>query len=331
MSEDFTLDLGAVGFVGHDLMRPECVLATRLGHLYCSDWRGGVVRIGPDGSRQAIGCAARREDTDFMPNGIALLRDGSLLVANLGAEGGVWRLYPDGHREPWVMEVGGERVAAANFVWLDDRERVWITVMYRSNPGAGRKRLGKGAAADGYIVLVESVDRPQTARIVADGLAATNECRISLDGKWLLVNETFHKRIVRFALADDGSLGAREVFAEFDDDTLPDGMTLDAEGGLWITGIAANKIIRVMPDGRWHLVAEDSNADHMAAIRKAIADGTLDRVLFYKNPAKVLPNVTSLAFGGPDLRTAYLGSVSGDKVAYFRSPVAGVPPAHWDW
>jgi hypothetical protein len=100
---------------------------------------------------------------------------------------------------------------------------------------------------------------------------------------------------------------------------------------LWITGVAANKIIRVMPDGKWHLVAEDSDEGHMAAVRRAVEDGTLNRTLLYDNHARVLPNVTSIAFGGPDLRTAYVGSVSGTQLAVFRSPVAGAPPVHWHW
>ena len=33
---------------------------------------------------------------------------------------------------------------------------------------------------------------------------------------------------------------------------------------------------------------------------------------------KRLKNVTSPAFGGPDLRTAYMGSLAGDALAAFR-------------
>jgi hypothetical protein len=46
-------------------------------------------------------------------------------------------------------------------------------------------------------------------------------------------------------------------------------------------------------------------------------------------PSRVLRNVSSLAFGGPDLRTAYVGCLLGDSIAVFDSPVAGHPPAHW--
>jgi sugar lactone lactonase YvrE len=328
--ELFRLDLDQVRFTGRDLLRPECVLATRAGRLYCSDWRGGVVRIDGDGSQYPIGCAGRREDTDFMPNGIALLRDGSLLVANLGPAGGVWRLYPDGQREPWLREITGEKVPAVNFVWLDDQERIWITVMFRSHPDAGRQRF-RADLADGYIALIEHLDRPQSARIVADDLFTPNECRISLDGRWLYLNETFQNRLVRFALHDDGSLGEREVVVQFDKQTLPDGLTLDAEGGFWLTGIAANRIIRVLSDGSWHQVIEDSDPAHMQAVLQAIEDGSLNRDLLYDNHARVLPNVTSIAFAGPDLRTACIGSVSGTQLAVFQSPVAGAAPVHWDW
>lgn len=329
-AQPFTLDLDQVSFVGSGLMRPECVLATAAGRLYCSDWRGGVTRIDADATQTSIGCAARRDDTTFMPNGIALLRDGSFLVADLGSAGGVWRLFPDGRREPWLTAIAGEQLPAVNFVWLDDQERVWITVMFRTHPGAGRNHF-RSDLGDGFIAVIDSVNQPETARIVANGLFTPNECRISLDGRWMCINETFSHRVVRYALADDASLSGREVLAQFDPNTLPDGLSLDVEGGLWITAVASNRLIRVMPDGTWHQVAEDFDAAHLARVRAAVDNGTLDRALLYQNPSRVLPNITSIAFGGPDLKTIYMGSVSGAGIAVFRAPVAGVPPVHWLW
>jgi hypothetical protein len=41
--------------------------------------------------------------------------------------------------------------------------------------------------------------------------------------------------------------------------------------------------------------------------------------------------VSSLAFGGPDGRTAYLGCLLSDSLATFRTPVRGLPPPHWSW
>ena len=44
-----------------------------------------------------------------------------------------------------------------------------------------------------------------------------------------------------------------------------------------------------------------------------------------------LRNVSSIAFGGPDRRTAYLGCLLGDSLLSFRVPAPGVAPAHWRW
>ncbi len=42
-----------------------------------------------------------------------------------------------------------------------------------------------------------------------------------------------------------------------------------------------------------------------------------------------LQNIASIAFGGADRRTAYLGSLMGTTLATFRSPVPGRPLPHW--
>jgi len=39
--------------------------------------------------------------------------------------------------------------------------------------------------------------------------------------------------------------------------------------------------------------------------------------------------MASVTFGGPDLKTVYLGSLKGNCIPYFRSPVAGLPMVHW--
>jgi hypothetical protein len=40
--------------------------------------------------------------------------------------------------------------------------------------------------------------------------------------------------------------------------------------------------------------------------------------------------MASITFGGPDLRTVYLGSLRGSTLPSFRSPVAGLPMVHWE-
>jgi hypothetical protein len=38
-----------------------------------------------------------------------------------------------------------------------------------------------------------------------------------------------------------------------------------------------------------------------------------------------------VAFGGPDLKTVFLGSLFAARIATFRSPIAGAPPPHWGY
>jgi len=39
--------------------------------------------------------------------------------------------------------------------------------------------------------------------------------------------------------------------------------------------------------------------------------------------------MASITFGGPDLKTVYIGSLAGNRIPYFNSPVAGLPMVHW--
>ena len=98
---------------------------------------------------------------------------------------------------------------------------------------------------------------------------------------------------------------------------------------MWVASIVSNRLIRVDPSGDQEIVLEDSAPDHLAQVEEKMAAGTLKREDMQNSPSKVLKNISSIAFGGPDLRTAYLGSLGGDTIATFRAPVAGDPPAHW--
>jgi gluconolactonase len=44
---------------------------------------------------------------------------------------------------------------------------------------------------------------------------------------------------------------------------------------------------------------------------------------------RLAPMMASVTFGGPDLRTVYLGSLMGSRLPTFRSPVPGLPLTHW--
>jgi sugar lactone lactonase YvrE len=317
-----TMDLDAVGFIGHGLVRPECVLAHASGLLFASDWSGpgGVAVVTPAGGVERI--LAR--DRSLRPNGICLEPGGSFLVAHLGADdGGVWRLMPDGSTEAVLTALAGQNLPPTNFVYRDSEERVWITVSTRQHP---RDRAYRRDGGDGFIVLLTR----SGARIVADGLGYTNECLFDDRSGRLYVNETFARRLTSFAVAADGSLSDRRVVAEFGAGTFPDGLCLDCEGGFWITGVVSNRVIRVAQDGTQMLFLEDSDADHLASVEAAYQSGGLGRPHLDTLKARRLGNISSLAFGGADLATGYLGCLLGDSIAMMPMPLPGQKPPHWD-
>ncbi len=311
-----------LAWVGHDLQRPESVIATRSGDLYTADWRGGVAHIAPDGS-QSLYMGQPIDGEALKPNGIALLKDGSFLLAHLGAEsGGIFRLHRDGRTVPFLRQVEGQNLPPSNFVVEDAQGRFWITVSTRLCPRA----LGyRKSCSDGFVVMVDG----KGARIVADGLGYTNECAVHPSGKWLYVNETFTRRLSKFAIAQDGSLGPKQLVTEFGAGVFPDGMAFDSEGHVWVVSIVSNSVIRVAPDGHQTLWLQDADVDHLAWVEAAYQSNAMGRPHLDGVKSQWLKNTSSLAFGGPDLTTGYLGCLLGDRLASLRMPVAGHPPVHW--
>jgi hypothetical protein len=318
----FRVSVSDLRFVGRDLARPECVVATASGDLFVSDRRGGIMHLMPGGGQ---GLIAGRGVDGFLPNGFSLLPDRSFVIANLGPRGGAWRLMPDGELIPEVIEVDGMALPPTNFVhaeWQDGRLRLWVAVSTRHVP---REQAFRRDSADGYIVLKDGT----YVRIVADGLGFTNETKVDPSGRWLYVNETMARRLCRFPIRDRAELGPRETVAEFGEGVFPDGFEFDAEGGIWIASVVSNRLLRIAPDGSQVVLLEDADPEAVARAERHYAENRLSRTDIDAGRERVLGNLSSLAFGGPDLRTVYLGSLFGERIATFRSPIAGAEPPHW--
>ena len=45
---------------------------------------------------------------------------------------------------------------------------------------------------------------------------------------------------------------------------------------------------------------------------------------------KKLKNISSIAFGGPDLKTVFLGCLLGNQIVSFKSNISGLKPSHWE-
>lgn len=323
MAQQIALD--TIRFIGAGLKRPECVLCTSDGVVHTSNWDGGISRIMPDGRVENLITNPETAPLQVKPNGICLQEDGSYLLAHLGdTDGGVFKLDASGQLSPFLTDIAGQALPPTNYVHIDSVGRIWVSVSTRLMPRA----LGyKPSVADGFVVLLYN----GKARIVADDLGYTNECVVDPSGEFLYVNETFARRLSRFRIGNDNQLGKRETVATFGAGTYPDGMVFDAEGGIWITSIISNRVIRVLPDGRQEIWIEDVESGRLAEIEDAYLAESLDRPHLDNVHSQRLQNISSLAFGGEDLRSGYLGCLLGDQVAKVDMPVAGHPPAYWDF
>jgi SMP-30/Gluconolactonase/LRE-like region len=164
---------------------------------------------------------------------------------------------------------------------------------------------------------------------VADGLGYTNEVAVDPSGQWLYANETFGRRLSRFALRADGSLGPKQVVTEFGPGTFPDGLAFDVEGHAWVVSIVSNRLIRVAPDGTPTVWLEDADAGHLARVERAFDAGTMGRAELDGIESRCLRNISSIAFSGVERRVAVLGCLLGDRLAILDMPVPGVAPTHW--
>jgi len=300
--------------VAKGVRRPECVQCLPDGRVLCSDSRGGVSVLLPSGDLSYIGNDGHPA---LVSNGFSIRDDGTIVFANVGSAGGIWSVDPDGVFKPVVETVEG----TPNFVLVGPDGDVWFSVL----TAAGHAAPFSETRADGYIARAKS----GRVEVMAGGLVTANEFRIDTGRGALYVNETFARRTTRFDISPTGQLSNRSVLATYDDGTFPDGLALDSNGDIWVPSIISNRILHVTREGAVSVLYEEFDADRALEVQSALSAGTLTRDLIYQDTPAVLNNPSSLAFGGPDLKTLYVGSITNSYLCAFSSTVSGQPMSHW--
>jgi gluconolactonase len=332
--KDFRISRDELQFVGKDLQRPECILAERDGTLWSADARGGVMRIAADGSQRLI---AQQADSHFagttdlakrftegtLPNGLAFARNGDILISNFGTDR-LEVMTREGASRVLYDSIDGKPIGKVNFVLRDSKDRIWLTVSTRIKNWMEAIRPGLD---DGFIAMADE----RGLRIVADGLHFTNEVRLDAKEEYLYAVETCGRRITRFRVGDDGSLSQREIFGptDFGPAGFPDGCSFDAYGNLWVTLVMAEKLIALTPDGEMLTLYDDGKPEKIAALETGYQAGRPTPEQMMETRSSVTPWIASITFGGPELRNAYIGTLFGTNIPWFRSPVAGLPMVHW--
>jgi gluconolactonase len=330
----FRVDPATVRRIGHDLQRPECILAERNGVLWAADARGGVMRIGSDGGQTLI---AQRPDPHFdvdkdpsgsltsgtLPNGLAFASNGDILISNFGTDR-LDRMTRDGRSQVLMDSIDGLPLGKVNFVLRDRRERIWLTISTKVNPWSDAIRRG---LADGYVAVIDE----RGPRVVADGFHFTNEIRLDQKEEWLYVAETTAKRVTRLRVQPDGTLTDREIYGPSSlGDGLVDGIAFDAYGNLWATMIFADRLVAITPEGDTIELLADGDPEATRRFERAFAlGGVVPFEVLMQTGGKMCTWLASVTFGGQDLSTVYLGGLRSTSIPFFRSPVPGLPMVHW--
>ena len=330
--DGFAVDPAQIRYVGHDLHRPECILAEPDGTLWAADARGGVMRIATDGSQRLI---AQQADTRFdrqgnlearytqgtLPNGLAFAANGDILISNFGTDL-LEVMTRDGKTRTLHDSIDGKPIGKVNFVLRDSKDRIWMTVSTMANPWT---RAVSAPEGDGYIALADE----RGLRVVAQGFRFTNEIRFDAREEWLYIVETTGPHVSRMRVRADGSLTDREVFGPTHLGGFPDGIAFDAHGNLWGTLVMVDRLFVLTPQGELRILLDDGDPQASRALMEHWERGSATMAHMAAARGTIAPWMASITFGGPDLRNVYVGSLMGDRIPWFRSPVPGLPMVHW--
>jgi sugar lactone lactonase YvrE len=211
---------------------------------------------------------------------LALCDDGGLLLA---LPAGIFTLAPDTGRRTLLAPVplAGQRF---NDGTCDPRGRFWT----------GTLALDRAA---GVAALYRVSSGGRVSRALG-GITVSNGIGFTADGTALYYVDSVTQRIDIIGVTPGtGALGTREPFATLGAaEGTPDGLAVDADGGVWVAVFGGGKIVRFDPDGR--------------------RDAEI---------ALPVSHPTSVAFGGPALDELYITSatraLTPDQLA--AQPAAG--------
>ncbi|HEY3694405.1 SMP-30/gluconolactonase/LRE family protein [Phenylobacterium sp.] len=224
-------------------------------------------------------------------SGLGFLPDGDLLVSLMAAakvvriSGGEVSDHAD------VARYADERI---NDMIVDPAGRAYVTQL-GPPPVAG-----SDAPRYTRIIIVEPDGR---ARVGAEGLQGPNGIGVSPDGRTLVVSESGGARVSALDIAADGGLSNLRAFAELPAGQCPDGLCLDAQGGVWAAVVFAEGPRPLTPG---------------PGFCRYDARGRLTHLI----PLEAGRHAVACTFGGADRKTLFLctsGALAGREARRDRS------------
>ena len=249
------------------------------------------------------------------------VRDGGVYL--LGKDGGIAQVVPK------RRGVGGMALHAAGGLVFSGRDISYaplteaegkVLLTSEAAGGIGFNDLTTDAAGRVYVgslaFRVFSGDEPKPGHLhrieldgsmqtLSDGVMLTNGLGFSPDGTRLYHSDSRAPGVRVYDVAADGSVGPWRLFANLGPRSTPDGLKVAVDGSVWVADARGGRVAVFEADGAHRM-----------------------------DVAVPMPMVTSLCFGGEDLRDLYVvtGSDGGPSetcgaIYRVRTEVAGLPLA----
>ena len=195
-----------------------------------------------------------------------------------------------------VLLAGADTPAGIGFndLTTDTKGRIYVGCV-------GFRVFGGGEPKPG---LLHVIDLDGSVRTISDGIMLTNGMGFSPDGKVLYHSDARGDVVRAYDMLPDGSVSGWKPLAEIKGGETPDGLAVAADGSVWVALAHGGAVAVYEPDG---------------SLRERI-------------PVP-LPMVTSVCFGGDDMRDVYIvtGSRGGPSencgsVFVMRTEVPGLDP-----
>jgi D-xylonolactonase len=228
--------------------------------------------------------------------GIALHADGGLVVSGRNVA------YKGPAAPDTVVLLDRDEqlgIIGFNDLTTDARGRIYVGSLCSSPFDPAQQR----SPQPGWLHVI---DVDGSSRRIADGILLSNGLGFSPDGARLYHSDSRAHIVGVYDVRPDGGVGPRRTLGRVDEG-VPDGLAVSEDGAVWVAAARGSAVIVFEPDGRER-----------------------ERI---RCP---LPMVTSVCFGGDDLRDLYIvtgaegaGSPDAGSIFRLRAPVPGlpVPPA----
>jgi sugar lactone lactonase YvrE len=265
------------------LDHPECLAVHPDGSIYAGGEAGQIYRVGSDGKR-----VEEIASTGGFILGVAISPDAKWLAVCDLKKKCVWRLDLRSRTlSEFASGADGQRFQIPNHLVFARDGTLYVT-----DSGAFRQVSGK-------IFRFASDGRGEIWH--AGPFNFANGIALSPAGDAIFVVCTWVPGVERIAINADGSAGKRSVYVRIPK-VLPDGLTFDRRGNLYITCYTPARIYKVTPQRKASVLIDDWEAHTLA-------------------------NPTNIAFGGPKFDQLFASNLGRWHLTRIDLGVVGAPLA----